>query len=78
MTPDFIKETIRTPGDVITKHENGVTYHLKELCKVQINGEWVQGVIYFSIIPKAETYCRAIDDFEKFTYQCNHTINGPR
>ncbi|MFK5950998.1 MAG: hypothetical protein QM500_19775 [Methylococcales bacterium] len=77
MSPAFIKKAIKADGRVITTHANGNTYYLDNVGEMQIDGEWYEAVMYHSLSPFGH-YCRRIEDFKKFTYQCNETITGPR
>lgn len=67
MTPEFLRKAIKATGTVTMQHENGKVYYADCLGKMQINGEWVEAVMYHQIIPFG-WYCRAIDDFDKFKY----------
>lgn len=74
---EFLRIAIAAPGQCIVKHMNGNIYYLDSVGQMQVDGEWVESVMYHCIQPFGN-FCRAIDDFSNFTYLHNLTMVGPR
>lgn len=71
----YTKGVIEKAGSMMIRHTgNNKIYRLTDKCKVQINGEWVDGYVYCN---SSETYCRASTDFKKFEYECHNVTVRP-
>lgn len=77
MIPEFIEEAIRASGTVTLRHQDGNIYYLDDLVKMKVDNEWVAACTYHCVSPFGR-FCRALGDFEEFTYLYNETISGPR
>jgi hypothetical protein len=67
MHADFLRQAIKQEGGVLLRHHGGSLYYVDHIGKMQVNGEWVEAIMYHALLPFG-WYCRAIDDFEKFEY----------
>jgi len=69
-SPELIKQAIKCSGIPVIKHKNGNVYRVKDIVKMKINGEWVEGCTYYCISPFGQ-YCRELDNFKNFKYLFN-------
>lgn len=62
MNADTAREVAETKKGELITHAKGGMYRIIGPCRIQIQGEWCDGLIYYS---NGVTYVRSVDDCAK-------------
>lgn len=66
MTAYEIRKLANSRYAGIIRHKNGNLYAVNGKCKMQINGVWVDAVLYVQSSKPFGQFCRAESDFANF------------